>query len=49
LARRLAVEQQHVDHLSCGFLAPHALGDGAPELIEAGRPVAAVALLAQRE
>ena len=45
----LAAEQQHVDHLPGGLLAARALLDRRPQLIEARGPVAAVALLAQRE
>ena len=46
----LAAEQQDVDHLAGGLLAPaRVLGDLAPQLVEAGGPVAAVALLSQRQ
>ena len=50
-ARRavLAAEQQHVDHLPGGLRASVALGQPGPQLVEAVRPGAAIALLAQRE
>jgi hypothetical protein len=46
---QLAAEHQDVDHLPRRLLAADAFVDCAPELIEALRPIAAVALLAQRQ
>ena len=45
----LAAEEQDVDHLAGGFRGPVALADARPELVEAAGPVAALAVLVQRE
>ena len=45
----VAAEQQHVDHLPGGVRASVTVGQPGPQLIEALRPRAAVALLGQRD
>ena len=45
----VAAEQQHVDHLPGGVRAPVAAGQPSPQLVEALRPAATVALLGQRD
>ena len=45
----LAAEQEHVDHLPGGLGAAVADGERGPELVEAARPAAAFAFLAQRQ
>jgi hypothetical protein len=45
----LAGEHQHVDHLPGGLRRPVALGDLRPQLIEDGRPGAALAFLGESD
>jgi len=49
LRRMVAAEQQHVDDLPGGLRGTQALLELLPELIEALRPAALLALLAERE
>jgi len=45
----LADQQQNVDHLPRGLRRAVAIGERLPELVKAGRPGAAVALLGKRQ